>query len=361
MITGTLRSRVAFRGFKVNIQELNLPSDFYALFKGQALQYPVSQKNKKIHFWQFPAITEKAAYEIHAQTQKSLNCRDGVLSIYLGMPWATFIDQQLLPKETIASLKTILNYARDELAHRNIKLDIHTVCQHIFWEKCINVWRELGISAVWLSHMPSGDRQDLSFKVHPWALYPVNVLDTSRNYGLDLQKKIKDKKYLASFIGAHMPHYVSDIRLQLKQFENETDFSIKITDEWHFNRTVYQDQVEGLIFQATDSIDYSVLSYNSILTNSKFALCPAGAGRNTIRFWEALAVGTVPVLFDELFEFPFGGSLSEIPWKEILVTVDSSNIDKLPDLLRSYSDEKILEMQHLGKMAWLLVNCQTCF
>lgn len=345
----------------MKIQDLNLPTDFYKLFKGQALLYSVSQKNKKTHFWQFPVITEKAAFENHALTQKPLHCRDGVIDIYLGMPWATFIDQQLLPKDTIEGVKTILDYARDTLAKQHIKLKIHTICQHIHWELCVNVWRELNISDVWLSHMPSVARQDLPFELNSWALYPVNVLDASRNYGLDLQKTINHKKYLASFVGAHMSHYLSDIRLQLKQFENEVDFVIKITDEWHFNRTVYDEQVKGLIFQSTGGIDHSILTYNGILTDSKFALCPAGAGQNTIRLWEALAVGAVPVVFDQLFALPTGGSLPQIPWNEILITIDSSNLKELPDLLRSYSEQEIQVKQKLGKMASLLVNCQTCF
>lgn len=345
----------------MNIQDLNLPSEIYAYFKGQALLYPVPQKNQKIHFWQFPVITEKAAYENHAITQKSPRCRDGKLDIYLGMPWATFIDSRLSPKETIEVIKKIINHIREALAERNNELKIHTVCQHIHWERCVNLWRELSITDVWLSHMPLAERQDLPFEVHPWALYPVNALDPSRNYGLDMQKTINDKKYLASFIGAHMSHYICNIRQKLKQFENEVDFLINITDEWHFNQTVYQEQINGLRFESINNVDHSVFTYNSILTDSKFALCPAGAGRNTIRLWEALAVGAVPVLFDEYLVLPSGGSLCDIPWDEILIRIEYSNLKELPNVLRSYSNEKILEMQKLGKMASHLVLCQTCF
>jgi hypothetical protein len=214
---------------------------------------------------------------------------------------------------------------------------------------------------VWLSHVPSVSSPDLPFEVHPWALYPVNVLDISRNYGLDLKKTINDKKYLASFVGAHMPHYLSDMRLRLEQFENEDDFSIKVNDEWHFNQTVYQEQVKGLILETGNCFDHSVFNYNSILTNSRFALCPSGAGRNTIRFWEALAVGSVPVTLGEAFALPSGGSLPHIPWNKMVINIEDSQLKKLPDLLRSYSTTEILEMSQLGQMASILVRNQTCF
>ena len=44
--------------------------------------------------------------------------------------------------------------------------------------------------------------------------------------------------------------------------------------------------------------------YNTMLSNSVFTLCPEGGGINTIRIWEALAVGSIPVLIVSVAEIP---------------------------------------------------------
>jgi hypothetical protein len=81
---------------------------------------------------------------------------------------------------------------------------------------------------------------------------------------------------------------------------------IDLGNEWHFNNIVYKEQV------ASQSLDQQEVAneisathrYNQLLSDSKFALCPEGAGPNTLRLWEAIAVGCIPVLFDKELLFP---------------------------------------------------------
>jgi hypothetical protein len=46
-----------------------------------------------------------------------------------------------------------------------------------------------------------------------------------------------------------------------------------------------------------DEHDQKTFRYNTILSDSVFSLCPLGAGPNTLRFWESIAVGSIPVIF----------------------------------------------------------------
>jgi len=256
--------------------------------------------------WQFPCITESSSYVKHLAIMEPF-LDNKSMHTYLGLPWASLIDAKILDSKLFNLVKTKNSGYAGALLNLNVKLKIHTVCQHIFWERCIPIWKEIGITDVWLSHMPSYVDSDLPFKIHPWALYAVNVEDPDRREGIEIGKDPASKTLMASFIGAHSEGYVSDIRLKLRQFSEQPGFLIRVTDKWHFEDVVYKHQVQGLPLEENYVIGDSVREYNAVLSDSIFALCPSGAGPNSIRLWEALAVGSIPVLLGKFPVLPRGG------------------------------------------------------
>ncbi len=118
------------------------------------------------------------------------------------------------------------------------------------------------------------------------------------------RKLVRDKKLLASFIGAHMPHYLNDSRLKLfdaAKGSRREDVFIDLGNEWHFNKLVYEEQVLSKEIEShhIDEHHQKTFRYNTILSDSVFSLCPLGAGPNTLRLWESIAVGTIPLLFSK--------------------------------------------------------------
>ncbi len=245
----------------------------------------------------------------------------------------------------------------------------HTVCQHVYWSEAAAFWADCGVTDVWLSHAAeSGIRPgttppaDPLPNIHPWPLYAVNVEDPQRRGGLFIGKDPRRKRYLASFIGAHMDHYISESRLRLKQLAKNPSFHIEITgDEWHFHGPTWQHQVEGRPLEDVYKIGDAVERYNEVLSDSVFALCPAGSGRNTIRFWEAMAVGAVPVLLDEPPAFPKGGSLRSIDWNQIVIRLTPADIPDLPLLLRRIPLGVVLQRQQRAMNAYQQVGKMTCY
>ena len=145
--------------------------------------------------------------------------------------------------------------------------------------------------------------QTSSLRLHGWPLVAVNYVIGSRSEGLR-KLRFKDKKILASFIGAYMPHYINEDRLKIVaagRKANRDDVIIDLVNEWHFNKTVYKEQVthKALTEDESEAQRIRTLTYNSILTRSKFSLCPIGSGPNTLRLWESIAIGTIPVLFSD--------------------------------------------------------------
>jgi len=268
-----------------------------------------------INFWQYPCITEKQAFENHL-TRRGVNFsfERNALCIYVPLPWATYIDKKAFPTELLTRIKSNISLIRFVAEHFGAALEVHTVCQHIHWKRTLEVMNDIGVTNLSLSHCEQDTQQQVrdagfSIKVRPWTLYAVNYADKDRSEGILAGKPMAERVYLASFIGAHMAHYRSDIRLRLceglSKLERE-DVLVDLGDMWHFNKIVYDKQVLNREMEENE-IDVEkakTIRYNQILSDSRFALCPEGAGPNTLRFWEAIAIGSVPVLFDSTLSFP---------------------------------------------------------
>jgi hypothetical protein len=312
-------------------------------------------------FWQFPCITEKCAFLNHLSLNSPLFTED-TFHIYLGLPWATFIDRKIFPDDIIKSMKVKISGIRLALLESNLSLRIHTVCQHIYWERCLDVWSDLGINDLWLSHASKEVKQKINgINIHPWSLFAVNIEDVQRSDGVKAGKLATQKKYLASFIGAHIGHYLTADRLKLKKFENEADFYIEIQDKWHYEDVVYSHQVNNMDLESSYKLDTSVKTYNEVMSDSIFTLCPSGAGPNSLRLWEALALGCIPVVIGKEPLMPQGGSIPNINWDEIVIKVDDKQLENLPNILRSIDINEINKRQKFALEAYNIVKKQTCF
>lgn len=342
-------------------------------------------------FWQYPCITEKAAAVLHPQvhlrpdlkvsvggspllpdvSEKTFptSDRDAQAHLYAALPWATFIDKQQLADNAVTLLRQRIHSYRTALMLRNRTLRVHTVCQHIQWERLLPLWQATGITDVHLSHLPEDHAQNSQWndiRLHPWTLYAVNVEDPQRREGLDVGRPMEQRSLLASFVGAHAPHYLSDVRRRLCDFSGRKGWHIRLTGErWHFEGVVYETQLKG--GSSRGDVNASVVEYNRLLSDSQFALCPSGTGPNSLRLWEALAVGCVPVLLGvrpALPELPMltlaGRSLS-VKWDDIVVKVDDSALDRLPQRLESMPMAERSLRQRLGMAAWAALREQRCF
>ena len=132
-------------------------------------------------------------------------------------------------------------------------------------------------------------------------------------------------------------------------------------DKWHFEDVVYRHQVQHELPESSIGTDETVASYNHLLSESVFSLCPAGAGPNTLRLWESLAVGSVPVLLGPQPRLPEGGTLPPIDWDRIVLRVPDEELSELPTLLRNIPMADVRRRQQLGLAAFAMVQAQRCF
>ncbi len=309
------------------------------------------------HFWQYPCGTERQADENHQKIALGANLDRGgeTIHTYLGLPWATYIDRKRFPEEILQWLRPRITGWRRLAWEQGYRLAVHTVCQQIYWRRLIDRFRELGVTDLHLSHCERAVREARtsgSLRIHSWPLIAVNVEDHTRGEGLEPGRLVACRRYLASFIGAYLPHYRSDARLRLldaARRDGGDDVIVEVSDEWHFEKTVYQEQVGNIPLTLRDRESQAAATrrYNEVLSDSVFSLCPEGAGPNTLRLWESLAVGAIPVILAEQWEPPACLRRSGAA-AECCLFFKASEIGRLFTELRAINRERIRSMSAAG-------------
>lgn len=287
-------------------------------------------------FWQYPVRTEKEFY-----------FQNKFFEDYLGFPWATILDKQL-------DLNRVLHIL-EHLLDKNIKY--YTCCQHIRFRELKELFEHLNIKTLYTPHKCLGEDTLASISLIPCPLFAVNVEDSSRN-SMFLNKDLVQitRKYLYSFMGGLQPGYLSDIRTRIFDLTKNEDAYIKNTGGWHFNELVYsnfQNFNQDLFEPVTHK--NKTEKYNEVLLNSRYSLCPSGTGPNSIRFWESLAIGAIPVLLSDTLELPKNNM-----WKDTILRFNEADLDKALATIKntSHREENIRRKNCLDLYMFYKFNYQ---
>jgi hypothetical protein len=178
--------------------------------------------------------------------------------------------------------------------------------------------------------------------IKPCPLYAVNFENKNKNkifQNIDFMNYKRNLLY--SFIGGYQKDYLTDIRLQIFKMNHPKKTLIKNTGEWYFNKIVYnkkQNEKGELNENKTD--EDKTTFYNKTLINSRYSLCPSGTGPNSIRFWESLAVGSIPILLSDTLDLP-----KNKLWKESILRIKEKDVKQIPNILDSISQDKERKMR----------------
>ena len=254
------------------------------------------------HHWQTPAITEYHSY------QKILELRwDAPGYTYVAFPWATLIDLlqtgQDIPVTLTEGFEKIITGCRD--AKRNGRL--LTVCQHIYAHRFSSLFKACSLDIVYWSHATIDEPFHDGIEWRPFPLYPVQRYSPQKHGPL---KPLQDRKYNGSFIGAYeAKYYLSKIReeiFKLSSLQDTHRLLITKRDEWHFQEAVYDCQINGLKPKDAKQrvLEVYANQYRDALMESVYSLCPSGSGPNSIRLWESLTYGCIPVIFADSLALP---------------------------------------------------------
>jgi len=279
--------------------------------------------------WQEPVITE---LEFSRQNLQQLN--------YISFPWATIIDLKFNnPKLNISSLldeikKIIISY-------KIPKSKYFTCCQHIKYYELLDFFSSIGLKTLYISHKSFFIDTYNNIKLIAIPLYAVNIESPERNI-IYLNNKDslleKNREYLLSFQGTYTDKYISNIRKQIVDFNWPDNCFVKKTQQWHFQNEVYKLNKGKLCDD--DQLNEDKISYNELLLTSRFSLCPSGTGPNSIRFWESLAFGSIPILIADTLELP-----EHDFWKVSILRIKEKDLEFLLDILEKIPEELETQMR----------------
>lgn len=314
--------------------------------KGQNLRVEDVAIDRK---WQYPAITEQHAFE---RLRKHPLSKDVV---YFAFPWATLIDQCLYKPAAAEELLADL-MSRSTTLRRYPK--VVTVCQHVQMREFLDIMTGVGITDVFWSHTTQRDmtsRSPQQINLHPFPLYPVQFPELSDQF------ETQNRPFLFSFIGSYAPrYYLSESRNHIiDTLRDHPSGQVIERREWHYSNVVYGHQIHGEVARASNLVDEEKSSkFRDSLLQSTFSLCPSGSGPNSIRLWESIGAGSIPVILADTWAPPGDRRL----WDMAAVFCDETPeaIKALPDRLAQIAAEpgRLAQMRHAMRQLWLLYGPQ---
>ena len=286
--------------------------------------------------WQQPNATEFTAAKAIAAAHDPL-----LTQSFFAFPWATWIDRfrhgaalEAPPAGRVAT---------------GIRA---TVCQHIWALEHLELFQRAGITDLFWSHATQGLTQMGGIRIHPFPLYPVRCATHPPTQPL---LPPAQRPLLYSFQGAYAPGlYRTPVRDWLLALPSRPDAQLQRRREWHYEQAVYREQAQG---ECADAARHAQLAqeadaYAATLQRSCFALCPSGSGPNSIRLWEALGYGAIPVILSDQLQLPGSAAL----WQTAAVVVPETQaaVAALPEQLESLAadPQRLQAMQEAGQTLW---------
>jgi hypothetical protein len=231
---------------------------------------------------------EQSCYELLKQNpiKKNIN--------YLAVGWKHAIDHKKL------------NILEQQLEHINFNGGF-TMCQHIHPEVIIPLLKKIGIDTLFTPHIKKNKNYEITLLPLPHFAMSIT------NY-----KNITQKDIYYSFIGCISCKF----RKKIFEINHPTNTIIKSRRTWHFSsrknkKNIYKRE------------------YENVLQRSRFSLCPRGTGPSTLRFWESLAVGAIPISIADELVLPSG-----INWQECVLFIPEKDILRIPEILAQISLKK---------------------
>jgi len=211
-----------------------------------------------------------------------------------------------------APMTQILNHGGFE----NAQLFINEVCQQFSHKNLLFVSQHI-------------QTERLNFKgqqvLTPHAELGSNVSISIPFFPVTISKKnpLVERDLLFSFCGSSTTH-----SLRSRLMKNFPDY--------FFDRGVHgglHDSIRTPTF---------VNRYIELLQKSIFSICPRGAGVSTVRIFESISMGAIPVILSDRYSPPLCNPYS---WDDFAIFIREDNGGEIKNILESQTSQRIKEMQ----------------
>lgn len=199
---------------------------------------------------------------------------------YLAVPWATLLNES--------------RFGEFRPCHTDGGF---TICQHVRYEAIVSTLVECGISVLFTPHVC---RKHTEIKVIPYPHVVAHALQP------------QEKEYLYSFIGFES----HPVRREIFKLPKADGACIVERPCWHFAFANRRNRCER--------------EYFDVLAKSRFSLCPRGTGASTIRFWESLQAGAIPVVISDAMQLPEGHD-----WHRTVIRLAERDVGRVDETIKS--------------------------
>ncbi len=177
----------------------------------------------------------------------------------------------------------------------------------------IGLLKKIGIDCVFTANATNEIRVWDGIHIEPFPYAPMVTLEPSTK---------KDIFY--SFIGA-ATHHVRNTIFSMSHSKNAV---IKQRREWFSTLTPREKENLGQ-------------EYRDVLARSRFSLCPRGNECSSVRFWESLQAGAIPVLISDTVRLP-----ETFDWSSAIIRIPESAVGTVPRVLEDISPEQEESMRN---------------
>jgi hypothetical protein len=232
--------------------------------------------------------TEEIAYELlkKAPISKKIN--------YLVVPWPHLFYGHKLNK----------------LNHVKIKGGF-TISHFDYPEQLVRILKKIGINVLFTPNA-SNKFWDPNFLMMPFPHIAINGAPA------------KQKHIFYSFIGNN----THAIRRKIFNMRHPMGTVIKERKTWHFH-------IHSEVRKEKEKNEYQ-----KVLSASRYSLCPRGKAIGTIRFWESLQAGAIPVVISDDLLLP-----TTFNWDECIVRIAEKDVYKIHQTLAKISWRKEYQMR----------------
>ncbi len=163
------------------------------------------------------------------------------------------------------------------------------------------------------------------------GLHYSSVIDLQLN-----KREIVNAEYDILFqcnLGNKLRHELLSVS---KQFEHKYKFKIQMNDKFF---GLYNDNEKEILQK----------SFCESMDNSKFVLCPRGSGLSSIRFFETLSFGRIPILCSDMIRLPINNDL----YKNFVIFLPELDIFRLDEYIDEFLRKVKLKQSSLeAKNFW---------
>jgi len=246
---------------------------------------------------------------------------------------------------------------RDKATEYGKKMMVYTGGDYgkTFHDPSIIPWRNAGFKSM-------NDQNTIvvpSFINDPIALDEIEL----QIHEYELKPKISFTGFATGNLKESLRSASSTIKGNILRFfhKNESDYQISYNaagKRYHYlkllehNEQIITDFIYRDAYRAGATTDeeriISTLEFFKNLNSSPYVFCLRGAGNFSVRFYEALALGKIPVLMDTDVQLPLEGL---IPWDDHLcrVGVDQDLTTVLLNFHKSHNDHSFKKLQEANR------------